>query len=150
MRITLFSIGVALLLTPAYAGEDTNVFAVFTHSGRHGDYEFRITEAALMKTPEWNIDTDPCPLAPGRAWQIAKRWLDEHQRSGSTLVRILIQPVGRDGIESKAWIKRYGRRFFYKIDVVPAAFDTMCVYVLMDGTVVEPKSVPLRIPEEPK
>jgi hypothetical protein len=36
--------------------------------------------------------------------------------------------------------KRFGRRFYYCFEVIPTKFDIMLVYVLMDGSVVEPKS----------
>ena len=137
MRTTVFILGFLLSADFAFAAGETNGF-VFTHQGRHQAYEWHISEERILKAPEWKIDSAPCPLAPHKAWQIAKRWLEKHDRSGSTLVRIQILPFIRGG-ESRELEKRFGKRFYYRIEVIPAMFDSMLVYVLMDGTVVESK-----------
>jgi len=136
MRVAAFILFLMLTASGFAAGE-TNGF-VFTHQGRHQAYEWYFSESRILKTPEWKIDSAACPLAPHKAWQIAKRWLEKHDRSGSTLVRIQILPFIREG-ESRELEKRFGKRFYYRIEVIPAMFDSMLVYVLMDGTVVEPK-----------
>lgn len=137
MRIAFLSLGFLLFASSLVAADETNGF-VFTHQGRRQAYEWHFPEPRILKTPEWKIDSAPCPLAPDKAWQIAKRWLEKHDRSGSTLVRIQILPFIRDG-ESPELEKRFGKRFYYRIEVIPAVFDSMLVYVLMDGTVVEPQ-----------
>jgi hypothetical protein len=145
MRISFFTIGFLLFASSALAVEETDGF-LFTHQGRHQAYEWLIPESRILKTPEWKIDSAACPLAPDKAWQIAKRWLEKNDRSGSTLVHIQIVPFIREG-ESPVLEKRLGKRFYYRIEVIPAMFDTMLVYVLLDGTVVEPRN---RKPLEPE
>ena len=120
---------------------DTNELTVFTYQTRGPVYEWRVTQAKLLATPAWDISTQKVPLAPERAWDIAKRWLEAHGMGGSTLVQIAIAPVFRKG-ESDRYDKRLEERYHYRIAVVPAPLDRMAVVVLMDGTVVEPHPPP--------
>ncbi|MCX6905358.1 MAG: hypothetical protein NTW03_18145 [Verrucomicrobia bacterium] len=108
MSVAFITLGFMLLATVAFAVGETNGF-VFTHQGRRLAYEWYIPESSILQTPEWDIDTTPCPLAPDRAWQTAKAWLTTHDRKGSTLVRIQIEPFIRQG-EGHQAEKKYGRR----------------------------------------
>ena len=129
----------------ALAGSDTNEFTLLKHQARRQAYEWRVSEARILATPEWSIDATNAPVAPERAWKIAKDWFKKKDRGEPDLVRMELRPFDLSG-ETKGLRKR----FFYRIECSPMQFDYMIVIVLMDGTVLEPRPIPWLKPEELK
>ena len=84
--------------------------------------------------------TRKIPIDATEAWRIAKDWLKKHGHDDPELIRIEIRRLAIESTVGKT-DKRWLKRFHYRIDCVPAVFDTMAVVVLMDGTVVEPKRI---------
>jgi hypothetical protein len=125
----------------AQAEGNTNELSLFKHQGRRQAYEWRISEGRIAATPKWDIDRHKIPVAPEKAWQIAKAWFKKQGRSRPDLVRLEIVPFVRDidlGAERKRVLKDLLDRYYYRIECVPAVFDSMVVVVLMDGSVLEP------------
>ncbi len=131
----------------AFAEPSTNEFSLFKHQSRHEAYEWWISEARLLATPEWRSDREKVPLAPDKAWRIGRAWLKRRGFPSPELNSITLRRLATESSISNA-DKRWLTRFFYRIDCVPAMFDTMVVVVLMDGTVVEPRLIPSMSPEE--
>jgi hypothetical protein len=124
-----------------FAGPSTNEFTLFKQQSRHQAYEWRLSEARLLATPGWDAEHQKIRLGPDKAWQIARVWLKKHGYDSPELVSITLR---RLAIESNVGRldKRWLTRFFYRIECVPAVFDSMLVVVLLDGTVVEPSPIP--------
>jgi hypothetical protein len=92
MRASLFIF--VLALSPslqAFAGLSTNEFILFKHQSRHQAYEWRLSEARLLATPEWSFDGHKIPLGPDKAWQIARVWLKKHGHDSPELVSITLR-----------------------------------------------------------
>ena len=95
----------------------------------------------MLATPEWNVDSEKIPLPPDKAWQIAKGWFKTNGCPAPELVSIEIRPFIREQ-EVGHIDKRLAKRFYYQIVCVPAFLDSMDVYVLMDGSIIEPIEEP--------
>jgi hypothetical protein len=144
----LFVIPLLLLAAQfsALAGGSTNEFILFKHQARRAAYEWRISEARILATPEWKIGSKKIPVSPDRAWQIAQDWFRKQGRGGAGgFVRMEIRSFDPSGT-SKTW----RGRCFYRIECNPMQFDYMLVVVLMDGSVLEPMRIPDLPPEEIK
>jgi len=143
-------IPLALLLAAtqlsASATRDTNEFTLFKHQGRRAAYEWRISEARILATPEWKIGSEKIPLSPDRAWQIAQDWFRKKDGAGAgSFVRMEIRSFDIGGESKKLRGKCY-----YRVECIRAQFDSMLVVILMDGTVLEPRRIPDLPPEEIK
>ena len=112
----------------------------------HGNYRWNIGVDQLSSTPEW-IETKPIPFPLEKACQLGKDWLNKHgfTKYGLDEVRLISYPDVRalaySHNENKA-----RQRFFYELmyrseDIQNVGDNTMYVYVLMDGTVVEPNAI---------
>jgi hypothetical protein len=130
----------------ALAAGDTNEFTLFKHQARRAAYEWRISEARILATPEWKIGSKKIPLSPDRAWQIAQEWFRKQGQGGAgDFVRIEIRSFDPGG-----YSKSLRGKCYYCVESIPRAFDSMLVVVLMDGTVLEPRGIPNLSPEEIK
>ena len=121
-----------------FAAGDTNEFTLFKHQARRAAYEWRISEARVLATPEWKIGSKKIPVSPDKAWQIAQDWFLKQGRGGAgDFVRMEIRSFDLSGTSQSL-----RRRCFYRIECSPMQFDDMLVVVLMDGAVLEPKRIP--------
>ncbi len=98
----------------AFAGGDTNEFTLLKHQARRQAYEWRVSEARILTTPEWNINATKAPVAPEKAWKIAKDWFTKKGRGETDFVRLELRPFDLSG-ESKS----LRRRYFYPIECSP-------------------------------
>jgi hypothetical protein len=130
----------------AFPAGDTNEFTLFKHQGRRAAYEWRISEARILATPEWKIDSKKIPLSPGKAWRIVQDW---HRRQGAAGAGDLVRMEICQFYPSKLG-KNVRGRYYYRIEFIPRQFDSMLAVVLMDGTVLEPRGIPHLAPEEIK
>jgi len=109
-----------------------------------GTYTWDIGSDRLYATPEWTSETNAIPLSFDKACQLGRDWLTKHdlRRYGLDEARLLSFPAVNIAAMSHGKAKR---RFYYWIMYRSEAFDAgfMYVYVLMDGTVVEPTLTPL-------
>ena len=141
MRASVITFFFALISTlRCFAEDSTNEFLLLKHQSRHQAYEWRVSEARLLATPEWDFDRRKIPIDATEAWRIAKDWLKKHGHDDPELIRIEIRRLAIESTVGKT-DKRWLKRFYYRIDCIPAVFDSMAVVVLMDGTVVEPKRI---------
>jgi len=133
---------VLMLVAGGALGADrTNELTLFKHQGRRQAYEWRISEARVAATPKWNMDRAKVPVAPEKAWRIAKDWFKKQGELEADFVRMEIRPFVINSTLSSESRHRLGDlldRYYYRIECIPAAFDSMLVVVLMDGTVLEP------------
>src|ERR1035438_5854225 len=81
----LFALPLLLLAAqlPAFAAGDTNEFTLFKHQARRGAYEWRISEARVLATPEWKIGSKKIPVSPDKAWRIVQDWYRKRGRGGA-------------------------------------------------------------------
>jgi hypothetical protein len=146
MRALVIIVFVGLVVPEmAQAAGNTNELSLFKHQGRRQAYEWRISEARIAATPKWDIDRRRIPIAPEKAWRIATAWFKKQGRARPDLVRLEIVPFVRDidlSAERKRLLKDLLERYYYRIECVPAVFDSMVVIVLMDGSVLEPLRIP--------
>lgn len=129
----------------ASGASSTNDWSLFKHQGRRKAYEWRISEARIASTPRWNIDGGKIPVAPDKAWRLAKAWLAKQNLVTPDFVRMEVRPFVLDSgftSEQRLRLKNVLGRYYYRVECVPAVFDTMVVVVLMDGTVLEPIQIP--------
>jgi len=119
-----------------YAAGGTNEFKLFTYRANGEKSEWRISTSRVLATPEWKPGTNSIPLSPDRALQIAREWCLKKGFVEPELTSLWIQPFPRTDV---------GSRFYYNINIHcrnPARSNSMSVVVLLDGTVLEPRSVP--------
>lgn len=139
------ALAVALLATilsafRAFAEEDTE-YLIWTHHSRHQQFEWHFHLKRILATPEWNIEQGPVPLEPSKAWQTAKKWMQKYGCDKPELISIQISPLFREDDIGKL-DPRLKKRFYYTVRCIPAYLDIMVVYVLMDGTILEPEQEP--------
>ncbi len=108
---------------------------------QQGSYTWEISAARLSSTPQWNSETQPAPLSLDQACTMGRTWLVKHgfTKFDFDEARVVGYP--------EAWMVaashgKAQRRFYYWLLYRTGDFDGgfMYVYVLMDGTVVEPTS----------
>jgi hypothetical protein len=142
MRVGLLIL-VLSTITISILAADSPVFILFKRLREHETCEWRISEARALATPEWNIDSSDAPLAPDKAWKIAKDWFARQGKPRPEFVKIEIRPFVPES-ESTKLNEGLKKRFYYLIDCSPVHhiegmnFDYMSVIVLMDATVLEP------------
>ena len=115
-----------LLVAPllGYAAGDTNEFQLSTYRANGEKSDWWISTSRVLATPEWKPGTNSIPLSPDKAFQIAREWCLKKGVVEPELTSLMIQPFTRTDV---------GSRFYYNI---------YCVVVLLDGNVLEPRSVP--------
>ena len=129
-----------LRLSTALAAEDTD-YLIKDHPSRHQDFKWHFHFSRLLSTPEWDVEKRPVPLDPGKAWQIAKKWMKKHGCERPELLQIQISPfIPQHQIGQLD--PRLSKRFYYTIRCIPAPYDSMVVYVLLDGSILEPVKPP--------
>jgi hypothetical protein len=106
-------------------------------SGKIGDkyYEFKASEADVLRTPIWKSDAGSPPLSPRKAQEIASRQMQELLGSGKKqwLIR-----------ETTIMNTHFGLHFVYVVQFEPpleqgcTGCDFIRIMVLMDGTVPKP------------
>jgi hypothetical protein len=136
----LTAIPFLLLVTQlsALSAGNTNEFTLFKHQARRAAYEWRISEARILATPEWKMGRKKIPVSPDKAWQIAQDWFRKQGRGGAgDFVSMEIRSFDPSGTNTNL-----RGRYFYRIECSPMQFDYMLVVVLMEGTVLEPKHIP--------
>lgn len=114
---------------------------VFVHQGLRQKYEWHIPYATLVPTHKELLPDDMVPLDAAQAWQVAQKWLKAHgcQEPKCLSCERLCVAIGPHDL---AWNFQGCLRYFYRLHCVVALSDTMDVYVLMNGTVVEPTPSP--------
>jgi hypothetical protein len=116
---------------------------VFVHQGLRRKYEWHIPYSRLLQSSKSSLPDDVPELGGHQAWQIAQTWLTGHGSEEPKCVScetlgVIINPC------DIPWNYVGAIRHFYRIRCEVALFDTMDVYVLMNGTVVEPTPTPAR------
>jgi hypothetical protein len=101
-----------------------------------GTYDWHVSAKRLLQTPEWNPETEPIPLAPDRACRLAGDWLRKHGFADFILERVQILRYDRTSLSPQG--KQLAKRFYYRLEYMKPP-EAMHVYVLLDGTVPEPK-----------
>jgi hypothetical protein len=111
-------------------------------SGKIGDkyYEFKASEADILRTPIWKSDAESLPLSPSKAQEIASRQMQELLGSGKEqwLIR-----------ETTIMNTHFGLHFVYVVQFEPplekgcTGCDFIRIMVLMDGTVPKPIVKPM-------
>ena len=139
MRVVIFILSLLSTVYSFEAPAQTNDHClVYTYQARHGDFEWHMYFSRMLATPEWNMDSEKIPLQPDKAWQIARSWFRTNNCANPELVSIEIRPVVREQEATGDIDQRLAKRFYYRIQCIPGFLDTMVVYVLMDGSVLEP------------
>jgi hypothetical protein len=122
--------GILLHQADAYLGTGTN--------------QWWLPPDRLERLPRWRGEGSP-PVSIKQALKIARKWISPKSGNGD-IDHILLRPINPDASESK-----YRSCYFYTIEfsVSPYGNHITCV-VLMDGTVLEPKSLAWREPSANK
>ena len=123
----------------AFAG----LFESYSASGKMGEkhYEFKVSQANIVRTPVWAPGADFPPLSARKAQDIARREMQELLRSGKQPWELRETSIADIGDSM---------HFVYVVQFEPASDGqgcTMCdfmrILVLMDGTVPKPIVKPL-------
>lgn len=108
---------------------------ILSHDRRSGEHlEWSIPESRISKSPRWNSTQEQVPLSVRDALANSCSWVKRKTEGGACdLEEICIRPFA---YESNAFRGIY----YYKIMYGVRPFDNLPCIVLMDGSVVEPKS----------
>jgi len=124
----------------------------FEQQGSREILHWEVTDERILATPEWNPETQPIPLGPDKATQIARAWLETHGYKEYVLLESIeiIRYPNNSGREGERLKKRYyyKLRFSFKFPTpthrpVSVIGYGMHVYILMDGSVLELTKVPI-------
>jgi hypothetical protein len=110
---------------------------------RQGSYTWQISPDRLHATPEWVSEAQPVPLSLDKACQLGRGWLEKHGMTGFSLEEAKLWRYP-DAISIYISHGKTGRRFYYQLTYRSESpdMDLMYVYVLLDGSIVEPKLTP--------
>ena len=114
--------------------------------GQH--YRSQVTWTQIEQAPKWSPDAQETPpLPPGRAQAIARKELNRLIPLGQTwhLHAVRIVDAGRG-----QWLYEVSFERQFPSDVAVIGGQFMDILVLMDGTAIEPRSVPRPGPEHPR
>ena len=139
--VTLLCMMVFLVETKVCA--QTNGYSSHLQT-RLGSYTWDISADRLLATPEWASEAQPIPLSLDKACQLGRDWLEKHGMTGFSLEEVKLWRYP-DAISIYSSHGKTKRRFYYQLTYRSESpdMDLMYVYVLLDGSVVEPKLVPL-------
>lgn len=139
-KIILFSLFALFLFSnPTFARDDCDGVHMGSHSDMNGVRTlFCASNDSIMKTPEWDGNTDNPPLKISEALAIGQKWLKKsNPKIDDFQVRnISITRVGNSDIKNR-WY--YSLDFQAVIDGRTLFGSPFNVVILMDGAVVEPK-----------
>jgi hypothetical protein len=143
MKTLLLIFATATLLGGAGLYGQTNGFTSHLQT-RQGSYTWEITGDRLSSTPTWNSETQAAPLSLDKACQLGRAWLAKNgfAKADFDEARVVGYPEAWMVLASKGKTQRH---FYYWLMYRTGDFggSFMYVYVLMDGTVVEPKLTPI-------
>lgn len=111
---------------------------------KQGTFTWDISSDRLYATPGWDSDTNAIPLSLDSACQLGRGWLGKHD-----FHRFHVEHIGLECFPDpiSVWMQgdKVKKRFFYQIEYRSEhdSYDIMYVFVLLDGTVVEPTLTPL-------
>jgi hypothetical protein len=141
----LFLLGmIPLMAAPASSGNAATYRS--DYAGKR--YDFEVTHAQVMASPDWADDAENPPLAARKALELAHAELatllpDAAQWKNSS---ITLQPL----VSARKWVYLLE---FHHASVGDGPVDSMRLVVLMDGTVVKPRVsssdlVPVPVPRK--
>jgi hypothetical protein len=112
----------------------------FTSGTLRGIYQWRVSEQRLLATPEWTPEAQAIPLAPDKACRLGAEWLAKHNLAQFELqsIQVFRYPspyAGDPGVQLR-------KRYYYRLEYHSKRVEMMYVYVLLDGTVLEPSLTP--------
>ena len=128
----------------AFAAGGSRSIVLFRYQRLHEADQWIISEDRILETPTWDINVASIPVAPEKAWRIAKDSLAKQGFSQPQLVKIEIRPFVPES-ESTQLNPAVRQRFYYGIQCSPAPhiegkpFDLAYIFILMDGSILEPK-----------
>ena len=96
--------------------------------------------ARMKALPKWNPLKEKAPLSISRALQIATKWIVAREGGGKPVEAPDVDAIVITSLHSYTRDFRY--IFYYRIVFSIGAFDEMACIVFMDGTVLEPDSIP--------
>ena len=137
--ILLFFIVSLLLVNFAYARGDCDGVHMGSHSDMNGvSTLFCASYDSVMKTPEWDGNSDTLPLKLSEAIAIGQKWLKKaYPKLDDFQIReISISRVGNSEIKDR-WY--YSFDFQAVVGCRTLFGSPFIVKILMDGSVVEPK-----------
>jgi hypothetical protein len=122
----------------------------FERQGFSEILHWEVTQERILATPEWNPETQPIPLAPDKACQIARAWLKKHDYQEYDLLEsVQIVPYPNTGGPVGERLKR---RYYYNLQYsfnyldhrpVHVIGSGIPVYILLDGSVLDLTKVPI-------
>jgi|HubBroStandDraft_5_1064220.scaffolds.fasta_scaffold201889_1 hypothetical protein len=144
MKTFLLIFALVVLLNEAGRCDQTEGYTSHLQT-QLGSYTWEISAARLTSTPQWNSETQPVPLSVDKACQLGWAWLAGHHFQKFNLDEARLQSYPNASIAAMT-PGSAPRRFFYWLMYRSGDFDGgfMYVYVLMDGTVVEPTLTPTK------
>jgi hypothetical protein len=122
----------------------------FEQQGTREILHWEVTDERILATPGWDPETQPIPLGPDKASQIAHAWLETHGYKEYDLLESIeiIRYPNNSGPDGEQLKKRYyyKLRFSFNFRTHRPVFvigSGVPVYILMDGSVLELTKVPI-------
>lgn len=139
MKTFIIILTLTVLLSQTGLCAEGNGYVSHLQNSR-GSYTWTISADRFDSTPVWASEGDPLPLSFDKACGLGKDWLARHSFAKFYLDEARLQ--GYPNVEMPHG--KTPRRFYYWLMYHSENFDGgfMYVYVLMDGSVVEPKFTP--------
>jgi hypothetical protein len=121
----------------------TNGMTVSSGTDR-GTYQWRLSADRMLATPEWIPEKQAIPLPPDKAARLGGDWLSKNSFFQYTLqsIEVLRYPSPYVGDPGPQLRKRFYYRLKYDAPEHPSVMPSMYVYVLLDGSVLEPTLTP--------
>jgi hypothetical protein len=104
--------------------------------------EWFVSTNQALSSPRWDPLNAAIPLSPDKAVRIAHRWIETNGDTPGSGMTIRIRPL--------AMFPPYASTYVYIITFDVGFDDQMSCVILMDGSVVEPVRLPLKVPRRPE
>jgi hypothetical protein len=129
-----FSLVLTLVCVSLNAGDELVFKVSSTYKGRQ--YEFRVTDSQINKTPEWKESRENPPLSPRKAVSSARRRLSKLVQDAKDweVDKLSLESVGKKGM----WIYIVELRPPFPPGGLEGVLPSLKIVVLMDGESIEP------------
>ena len=142
MRYIIIVLGLAVFLETGVFAQNHGV--LFSSGTSRGTYRWQLSAERMLGTPEWTPEEQGIPLPPDKAGRLGQDWLTKNGFAQYSLhsVEVLRYPKPYVGNPGEQLRKRFYYRLTYDSPPEGKVMQSMYVYVLLDGTVLEPTLEP--------
>lgn len=132
---TLWFIIIVCAAATSYVEAGTNEIYLLSHSTNKRDCEWYLSLDKNKTMPKWNPLKEQLPFPAEKAVKMASDWIKKTEKLNfePELWSIILRPIQPNE-------KEFKYSYFYVLKFGTGLFQTSLCVILMDGTILEPRS----------